>query len=243
MKVALITGVSGAIGSDTAIKFLKEDFFVVGQYNNGIENIKLLQEKLKEENKIEYFFPVQADFNTADGAKIVARYVIDNFKHADVLVSNAGADLYKLCTDTTEQEWDKIFNINAKSAFLLAKALLPIMIERKNGSIVFVSSIWGENGASMESVYSASKAALIGFSKSLAKEVSPSGITVNCICPGVIDTPMNDRFTKKEKADLISRTPVGRFGTPKEIAELIYFISNSSFITGQTITADGGFTL
>ena len=118
------------------------------------------------------------------------------------------------------------------------------MLERKRGKIVFVSSIWGINGACMESAYSATKAALIGFCKSLAKEVAPSGVTVNCVCPGVIDTPMNDRFSAEEKAELIAKTPLNRFGTPREIAELIAFLcEKADFITGQTITADGGFTL
>ena len=119
------------------------------------------------------------------------------------------------------------------------------MIDRKSGKIVNVSSIWGKDGASMESCYSASKSALIGFTKALAKEVGPSGINVNCVCPGVIDTKMNARFSKEEMQDLINETPLLRLGKASEIAELIYFLSSekANFITGQIITADGGFTL
>ena len=118
------------------------------------------------------------------------------------------------------------------------------MTERKKGSVLFTSSIWGVSGACMETAYSASKAALIGFGKALSKELAPSGITVNCLCPGVIDTKMNARFDSEEKADLIARTPLGRFGTPEEIADIAHYLCcRAPFITGQAIVADGGFTV
>lgn len=244
MKTAVITGASGALGKAIAEKFLENDYFTVGQYNTGRDRIEKFGNLLKNIGKSDYFFPFCADFSCADGANALADFTLENFGHADALVLNAGADLYKLCTDTEAAEWDRLFDINVKSAFLLVKRLLPSMLERKRGKIVFVSSIWGINGACMESAYSATKAALIGFCKSLAKEVAPSGVTVNCVCPGVIDTPMNDRFSAEEKAELIAKTPLNRFGTPREIAELIAFLcEKADFITGQTITADGGFTL
>lgn len=244
MKVAVITGASGAIGRATAEKFIENGYFTVGQYRNGIDNIAEFKRALETRGLSEYFFPFKADFSIKGEAEKLAKFTLDNFGHADVLVSNAGADLYKLCAETTEEEWNYMFDVNVKPAFLLTKALLPSMEKRKSGSILFVSSIWGEKGACMETAYSASKASLIGFSKALSKEVATSGITVNCVCPGVIDTPMNDGFTSGEKADLIRRTPLGRFGTPQEIADLIFYLCTSaSFITGQSITADGGFTL
>ena len=153
--------------------------------------------------------------------------------------------LIKLFDETTDEEWDNVFNVNVKSAYILTKFSLKSMIARKSGKIINVSSIWGKDGASMECCYSASKSALIGLTKALAKEVGPSNINVNCVCPGVIDTKMNARFSKDEMQDLVNETPLLRLGTANEIAKLIYFLSSNeaSFITGQIITADGGFTL
>ena len=132
-----------------------------------------------------------------------------------------------------------------KGAYLLTNGMLKGMIDKKYGKIINVSSIWGNVGASMEVAYSASKAALIGYTKALAKELAPSKITVNCVCPGVIDTPINARFSIKEMQALKEETPIGRIGKAEEVAELIYFLSieKSDFITGQIITCDGGFTL
>ena len=168
-----------------------------------------------------------------------------SFKSIDVLVNNSGAGLYKLITDTTESEWDNIFSVNTKSVFLVTNRVLKSMISNQKGKIINVSSMWGQVGASMEVAYSASKAAVIGYTKALAKEVAPSGINVNCVCPGVIDTPMNSRFNSDDINDLKDQTPLGRLGTPEEVAELIFFLSEgkSDFITGQIITCDGGFSL
>lgn len=242
MKVALVTGASGSIGRETALKFINNGYFTVGQFNNGNAGIGEFVSELKAENKSDYFFPFRADLKKTEDCLALADFTLENFGHADVFASVAGADVYKLCTDTTEKEWDDIFSVNVKAAFLLTKSLLPAMIERKSGSLLYVSSIWGISGACMESAYSSSKAALIGFCKAIAKEVAPSGITANCVCPGVIDTPMNARFTPQETAELIEKTPLGRLGTAKEIADLIYFLcTGAPFVTGQTVTADGGF--
>lgn len=240
MKTALITGANGGIGVALAKKFLSMDYFVVGGYNSNSENIKKLESEFNGR-----FFGVRADFKSEKNIKKLYSFVEKNFGHADVLISNAGIDLYKLLTDTTLKEWEEVFSVNTNAGFLLCRECLPKMIERKSGKIVFISSIWGLVGGSMETAYSASKAAIIGLTKALAKEVAPSGITVNCVCPGVINTPMNDCFSKEEKKDIINSTPIGRMGTAEEIAELCAFLcgDNAGFITGQTITADGGFTL
>ena len=244
MKVALITGASGAIGRETALKFINDGYFTVGQYNNGGDRMENFVSALKNENKSDYFFPFRADLKSSKDCAALAEFTLENFGHTDVFVSVAGTDVYKLCTETTEKEWDDVFSVNAKSAFLLTKSLLPAMTERKKGALLYVSSIWGVAGACMETAYSASKAALIGFCKAIAKEVAPSGITANCVCPGVIDTPMNARFSAEETAELIERTPLGRLGTAKEIADLIIFLcTGAPFVTGQAITADGGFIL
>ncbi len=245
MKVALITGAGGGIGSATVKKFINEGYFVIGQYNSNKARIDSLIEQLKSQDKSDYFFAVQCDFTCSQSIDEMLGKINASFKRIDVIVNNAGAGLYKLITETTETEWDNLFSINVKSAYKITNALLPAMISAKKGKIVNVSSIWGAVGASMEVAYSASKSALIGYTKALAKELAPSGICVNCVCPGVIETPMNARFNAQEKEELKNQTPLGRFGKADEIAELIYYLSSdkADFITGQIITCDGGITL
>ena len=171
--------------------------------------------------------------------------VLKSFKSIDVLVNNAGVSLTKLITDTTLIEWDKVFDVNVKSAYLITNKVLKGMISKQYGKIINVSSMWGLVGSSMEVCYSASKASLIGFTKALAKEVGPSNINVNCVCPGVIDTPMNAHLTQEDLSDIASETPLNRIGTPEEVADLVYFLGSeqSKFITGQVNSCDGGFTV
>ena len=245
LKTALVTGASGAIGSATAKLFLQNGYFVIAQYNkdqNGINNLKAFAE---DNGFLDYLFCVQADFNNSNEIDNLIATVKKSFKRIDVLVNNAGLDLYKLVTDTTDEEWDTMFNVNVKSAFKLTKAFLPAMVSAESGNVIFVSSILGEKGGSMEAVYSATKSALIGFTKALSKEVGISNVRVNCVCPGVIDTPMNSRFTNEEMQDLIGRTALNRVGSPEEVASVIYFLASdkASFITGQSLTVDGNFNV
>ncbi len=243
MKKVLLTGASGGIGIATARKFLQEGYFVIAQYN---ENLKPLEELMEESKEFrDYLFPVKADLSCDDGVYVLSNAVKNSFKGVDAIVLNAGVGLYELLTDTRDQDIDKILKINLSSPIKIARELLPYMISKKQGKIAIVSSIWGISGACMETVYSATKAGLIGFTKALAKEVGDSGIVVNCVCPGVIDTPMNARFSEQEKLDLINGTPLKRLGKPQDIAELIYFLTSekASFITGQVVTSDGGFIL
>lgn len=242
MKTALITGASGAIGGACAQIFAQNGYFTTGTYNSGKDRIFELKERMAECGEL--FFPVRADLS-ADGAKVAYDYVKSNFGHTDVLVYCAGAELYNLAQDTTQEQLNRLTSVNFTSAYLLAAACLKDMIERKKGSVIFVSSIWGISGASMESAYSATKGSLIPLSKSLAKEAGASGVRVNCVCPGAIDTPMLSRFSADEILDIKKRTPMGRLGTPQEIAKLIYYLAgeDAGFITGQAITADGGFIL
>ena len=245
MKVALVTGASSGIGRATAKLFAMNGYFVIAHYNTNKSGVETLIAELEKQNISGTVFGVQADFNDMNSVKEMFNSITKSFKHIDVLVNNAGAGLYKLVTKTSESEWDTLFNVNVKSAFVLTNLVLNQMIKDKRGSIVNVSSIWGNKGASMEVVYSASKSALIGYTKALAQEVAPSGINVNCVCPGVINTKMNSRFTKQEISELEQDTPLGRLGSAEDIAELIYFLGSekASFITGQIITSDGGFTL
>ena len=240
MKTLLLTGASGAIGKSIAKVFLDNGYFVVGQYNLGETSVKELKKEFPEK-----FFPFKADLKYAEETNKLLEYFYENFSHANVFIHCAGKDVYRLSQETSEEEWDDLFNINVKSAFILNKRVIPDMVNRKSGKIIFITSVWGKFGASMESAYSASKAALSVYAKSLAKELGPSSVTVNCVCPGVINSPMNARFNKEEVEELILRTPLGRIGTPKEVANLCRFIAEdgADFITGQEIVIDGGFTL
>ncbi len=243
MKVALITGASGGIGSATAQKFINNGYFVLAFYCKNDDGINALKTRLQADGLGDYLIPVKVDLSNSAAIKTAYRKVQNSFKHIDVLVNNAGVDLIKLITDTTEEDWDAVFNVNVKAAFVLTNLVLESMISRKVGKIVNVSSVWGISGASCEVAYSASKSALIGYTKALAKELAPSNINCNCVCPGVIDTKMNARFTAEETSQIVSEIPKGRLGRAEEIAELIYFLSSDSadYITGQIITADGGY--
>ncbi len=245
MKVALITGASGGIGRATAKKFAEKGYFVIAHYNSNKKGVDTLIEELKSIGIEGTVFGVQADFSDSQSILNMCEEIKKSFKHVDVLVNNAGVGLYKMITETTDEEWQKLFDVNVKGTFKLTNCILPDMISRKQGKIINLSSIWGQSGASMEVCYSATKSAIIGYTKALAKEVAPSGINVNCVCPGVIETQMNARFSDSELKDLAEQTPLGRLGKVEEVAELIYFLGSerADFITGQVITADGGFIL
>lgn len=245
MKVALVTGASGGIGSETALKFIENGYFTVATYFNSKDGLDSLKSRLEKVGLSDYLFPLKVDLSDSKDIHRAFSVLSQNFKHIDVLVNNAGIDLIKQITDTTEEEWDRLFNVNVKSAFTLTNLVLPKMIERKSGKILNISSVWGISGASCEVAYSASKSALIGYTKALAKELAPSNINCNCVCPGVIDTKMNAGFTQSELEQIKSEIPKGRLGSPKEIAELIYFLcsDNADYITGQIITCDGGYIL
>ncbi len=160
-------------------------------------------------------------------------------------MNNAGIARQKLFTEVTAAEWDEMFGVCVKGAFHCCQAVLPQMIRRKWGRIINVSSMWGQVGASCEAPYSAAKAALIGLTKALAKEEGPSGITVNCVAPGVIDTEMMAAFSAKEKAALAEETPLGRLGTPGDVAAVIAFLASEAgaFVTGQVLCPNGGFVI
>ena len=184
MKTALITGASGGIGFAVVKKFIENGYFVVAQYNKGAAEIERLSSELKERGLADYLFPFRSDFTDSDSVKELISYLEINFKRLDVLVNNAGMDYYALSVDTPEEVFDKIFAVNVKSAFTLSNFAVKGMRIKGFGRIINVSSVWGVKGACMESVYSASKFALGGFTKSLAQEVASDGITVNCVCPG-----------------------------------------------------------
>lgn len=240
-RTVLITGASRGIGRATAVIFAKNGFNVAVNYCRSEDKAKDLIDKLKG-------YGVKAAAYRANVSDKSA--VTEMFRRAEaeldkisVLVNNAGIAEQALFSDITEEMWDRMFDVNVKGAYNCTQAALPSMIHEKYGRIVNVSSMWGISGASCEVHYSASKAALIGFTKALAKEVGLSGITVNCIAPGVIETDMNAAISEEAMNVLKEDTPLNRIGTPEDAAEAIFFLASdkASFITGQVLSVDGGF--
>lgn len=245
MKVAVVTGASGGIGCEIVKELINNGYFVLCQYNTNVSKLNKLKIELEKVNLAGFLALEQADFCCLDEVESFANKVFLSFKHVDAFINCAGVELYKLLQDTSKEEIQRVMNVNFNSAYLLSTKMVKSMVSRGCGNIVYISSVWGNVGASMETLYSASKSALIGLTKSLAKEVAIANVRVNCVCPGVIDTPMNDCFSSQEKSDLVQQIPAKRFGLPSEIAKLVCFLcsNRASYITGQVITSDGGFTL
>ncbi len=241
MKTVLITGSARGIGAATAALFADSGYNVVINYNTSKAEASALCNTLKENGCS--VIAVKADVSKADEVEVLFSEAEKAFNGVDILVNNAGIAQQKLFTDITMQDYDRMFDCNVKSVFNCCQRALPHMIHNKYGRIINISSMWGVAGASCEVHYSASKAAVIGMTKALAREVAPSGITVNCIAPGVIDTPMNKGFDEETMNCLKDETPVGRIGSPEEVAKAVKFFSesDSGFITGQVLAIDGGF--
>ncbi len=241
MKNVLITGGSGGIGGATARLFAKNGYRVGVVYNsNASAAEKLRNEIIDAGAECEIF---KCDISSREEVEKLFYDFHEKLGKVNVLINNAGIAQQKLFVDITLEEWNRIFDINVTGVFNMCQCALRDMIDAKCGSIVNVSSMWGITGASCEAHYSATKAAVISLTKSLAKEYGPSNIRVNCVAPGVIDTKMNAHLDKSAIDDLKEETPLGKIGTPEEAAEAIYFMASekASFITGQVLTCDGGF--
>lgn len=242
-KTVLITGASRGIGRATAIRFAQKGYNVVINYLRSVDAAYSLLQQLKDINCNVTL--IQADISNRTQVRGMISQATAQFGGIDVLVNNSGIAQQKLFTDITEADWNTMFDVNVKGAFHCCQYVLPGMIRRKAGRIINVSSIWGISGASCEVHYSASKAALIGMTKALAKELGPSGITVNCVAPGVVDTDMNAALSEDDLVQLREETPLGCLGRPEDIANAIYFLSSeqAGFITGQVISPNGGFVI
>lgn len=242
-KTVLITGASRGIGRAYARLFANEGFNVAINYFSSEAEAKKLEAELSGHGS--KALAVKADVSDSAQVKKMIDIVAKELGAVDILVNNAGISLQKLFTDVPEDEADKLFDINVKGALYCTQLVLPSMIRKKQGKIINISSIWGITGASCEVHYSASKAALIGFTKALAKEVGPSNIQVNCVAPGVIDTDMNSLLNSETIDELKESTPLGRMGTAEEIAHLVLYLASqkADFITGQVISPNGGFVI
>ena len=239
-KCALITGASGGIGSEIALRLAKDGFNIAACYCSDEDGIRELEKRLAQTDA-EYRF-YKADVSDYSSIKDVFADATEFFGGVSVLVNNAGMAQQKLFTDITEDEFDRITAVNFKGVFNCCKCAVPFMVSRKSGKIINISSMWGVYGASCETVYSATKAAVIGLTKSLARELAPSNVQVNCVAPGAIDTKMNSNLSESDKAAFAEEIPMGRFGTPEEIAGVVSFLAgkDSDYVTAQVITADGG---
>lgn len=230
----LITGGTGAIGSALAREFAKTDDVII-TYNTRSDEAKRLCEELRCE-------ALQCDVTDSASVNAAVEKVIRSYGHIDVLINNAGISQIKLLIDTTDEDWQKIIGVNLTGCFNMSRAVIPQMISRRQGAVINISSVWGVHGASCEAAYSASKAGMIGLTKALAKELGASGITVNALAPGVIESPMNSaHLSPEELAELAEETPLMRLGKPEEVAHAARFLAENRFVTGQIIGVDGGF--
>ena len=235
----LISGGDRGIGAAAARAFYAAGYRVAVLYHSNAEAAAALEAQLPG------ITVVQCDVASRASCELAFRAVEQVLGRVDVLVSNAGIAQQKLFTDITPEEWQHMLDVNLTGAFHLCQLALPGMIRRKAGRILTVSSMWGQTGGSCEVHYSAAKAGLIGLTKALAKEEGPSGITVNCVAPGVIETDMMAAFTPQDKAALAEETPVGRLGTADEVAKLLVFLAgeDAGYITGQVFGVNGGLVI
>ena len=241
MRTVLVTGASRGIGAAIARKFGKLGYRVCVNYNNSADEAAKVVDALKQIGSLAKAY--KADVSNSLEVKKMFEEIEKDFGGVDILINNAGVSLEKMLCDTTDEYFDYLMDINLKGVFNCTRQAQGYMVRNHRGAIVNISSIWGEVGASCETVYSASKAGIIGFTKALAKELAPSGITVNCLSPGAVDTDMNSFLSDDEKSALIDEIPLSRFATPSEIASAVVFLCEHPYITGQNLSVNGGFVI
>ncbi len=234
MKTVFVTGASGGIGEAIAKKFAENGYFVGVGYNSNRGKAENLAKEIAG-------VAVKADVSDEKSVSAAMNDFLLRAGRLDVLVNSAGIALpIKTLLDTTSKEFDKAFSVNVKGVYNCCKAAIPAMLDG-GGSIINISSMWGVTGGSCEAIYSASKAAVIGFTKALAKEYAAAGITINCVAPGYIDTPMNDNLSDENKKLAIADIPVGRVGEGEDVAKAVFYLAeNGGFVTGEVLSVNGG---
>ena len=237
-KIALVTGASRGIGAAVARRLHADGYTVVINYVNSAEAAQTLAQELDG-------LALRADVAYPEQVNAMVAAVLERFGRLDALICSAGVAWQGLTQDMDDLSYRKIMSTDLDGAFYCCRAALPAMIRQKAGRIVLISSMWGETGGACEAAYSAAKAGVIGLTKSLAKELGPSNIRVNCVAPGVVDTDMNAHLSPRDLSALEEETPLGRIGTPEEIAQAIFFLASdrASFITGQVLAVDGGMVI
>lgn len=240
-KIIIVTGASRGIGKEIAKTLAKEGHTVIANYNKSEKEAQKLKEELKKENKeIEIY---KADISKEEEIKKIVEYTIKKYKKIDILINNAGIDKIQLSTEVTKKDWDEIINTNLYGTFYITQQVTKNMIQNKKGKVINISSIWGQIGASMEVVYSISKAGVDGLTKALAKELGPSGIQVNSIAPGFIQTEMNAEYNKKELEEIKYEIPLQKLGECEDIARCIKWLIEDKYVTGQIIAINGGWSI
>lgn len=237
-KVIIVTGGSRGIGKEIVTSLANEGFCVILNYNKSEKvAIKIKENLIKNRKKIEIF---KADVSKQEDVKKLVEFTIKKYGKIDVLINNAGISQIKMFQDITIEDWNNMINTNLNSCFYTIRQVLPSMIERKEGRIINISSIWGQTGASCEVHYAVSKAGIDAMTKSLAKELGPSNIKVNSIAPGIIETEMNKNLSKKEIDNLKDEIPLGKIGKPSDISRCIKWLIYDEYTTGQIISVNGG---
>lgn len=237
MRRVLVTGGTRGIGRAVAEAFLQRGDRVLFLYRKSEEQA----EELRQLGAVGY----RCDLSDLSALKETCKRILAEEGSVQVLVNNAGIAQFSLLHEVTDEMWEAVRSVNYDAPFYMTRAFLPGMIRQKYGRILNISSMWGQVGASCEVAYSAAKAGVIGFTKALAKEVGPSGITVNCIAPGVVDTEMNAGLSGDTRKELKEETPLGRLGTPLDVAKACIFLSSEdgAFITGQVLGVNGGLVI
>ncbi len=239
-KVALVTGGSRGIGKEIVIQLAKKGIKVIANYNNSKKNAEEIKEELEKQNI--YIDIMKADVSKRDEVRAMVEKILEKYKKIDILINNAGISEYKMFSDETDDDWNRVINTNLYSAFVTTQEILPSMIKQKSGNIINISSIWGIVGASYEVLYSISKAGMDGMTKALAKEVGPSNIRINSIAPGIIETEMNEEY-KNEIEEIKKDIPLRKTATPVEIVKCINWLIEDEYTTGQVISINGGWVI
>ena len=240
-KTAVVTGATGGIGEATCYALARDGYSIIVHCNKSTEKAQQLVNKLRHVYEVEAEW-ISCDLSVSGAGKALGEKIKAVTDNVEVLVNNAGLSLVGVFQCLEGAEISRLLNVNLINAMELTAELLPLMINKKSGNIINISSVWGVTGGSCEVHYSASKAGLIGFTKALSKEVGASGVRVNCVAPGFIETAMNNCFDEDAVKGVIEETPLCRIGKPEDVAELVSFLASerAGFITGQVVGVDGG---